>query len=83
VTAGEYAGQGIRINAVCPAVIRTDMADNAFFNDPELGERVTAMHPIGRVGTTDEVANAVVWLCSDQASFVTGAALPVDGGLLI
>ena len=79
----EYAAQGIRINAVCPAVIKTPMADRAFFHDEELEAEVTAMHPIGRLGKPEEVASAVVWLCSDGASFVTGHALPIDGGFLI
>lgn len=81
--AAEYAGQGIRINAVCPAVTATAMAEDAFLNDPETAERVTAMHPIGRIATPAEAAAAVLWLASDAASFVTGVALPVDGGLLL
>jgi NAD(P)-dependent dehydrogenase (short-subunit alcohol dehydrogenase family) len=83
VAAKEYAGKGIRVNAVCPAVIKTQMADDAFLHDEDLSDAMTAMHPLGRIGTPDEVAAAVVWLCSDKASFVTGHALPVDGGLLI
>jgi NAD(P)-dependent dehydrogenase (short-subunit alcohol dehydrogenase family) len=79
----EYATEGIRINAVCPAVIKTEMAERSFFHDKELTESVLARHPVGRFGTPEEVASAVVWLCSDSASFVTGHALPVDGGLLI
>lgn len=79
----EYADKGIRINAVCPAVIKTEMAERSFFHDKKLTERILAMHPVGRLGTPEEVASAVVWLCSDGASFVTGHALPVDGGLLI
>jgi len=82
VAASEYSGEGVRVNAVCPAVIRTDMANDAFLDDPEMAAQVTAMHPIGRLGTPEEVAAAVVWLCSDEASFVTGSALPIDGGLL-
>jgi NAD(P)-dependent dehydrogenase (short-subunit alcohol dehydrogenase family) len=73
----EYGKLGIRVNAVCPAVIETDMAHRGF---DHMWERLAGMHPIGRIGKADEVADAVVWLCSDRASFVTGHALPVDGG---
>lgn len=79
----EYAGNGIRINAVAPAIIKTPMAERAFFHDEELTTRVTKMHPIGRVGSPEEVASAVTWLCSKGASFITGHTLPVDGGFLI
>ena len=79
VAAIEYASKGIRINAVCPAVIETDMAERIFADHLE---NVRASHPIGRFGETREVADTVVWLCSDQASFITGVALPVDGGFL-
>ena len=78
----EYAKMGIRVNAVCPAVIQTDMADRAFFWNDKVAEMTIALHPIGRVGTPEEVSGAVIWLCSDSASFVTGHALPVDGGFL-
>jgi len=78
----EYAAQGIRVNAVCPAVIRTPMADRLYFWNAEIEAHVTTLHPQGRLGTPEEVAEAVVWLCSDAASFVTGHALPVDGGFL-
>jgi NAD(P)-dependent dehydrogenase (short-subunit alcohol dehydrogenase family) len=81
--AREYAAEGIRVNAVCPAVIKTEMAERAFFGDKELTERANTMHPIGRLGEPEDVASAVVWLCSDSASFVTGHSLPVDGGVLI
>jgi NAD(P)-dependent dehydrogenase (short-subunit alcohol dehydrogenase family) len=80
--AKQYAPAGVRINAVAPAVILTPMAERAFYQDPSIAEKVVAMHPLGRVGTPDEVAQAVVWLCSEAASFVTGHTLPVDGGLL-
>jgi NAD(P)-dependent dehydrogenase (short-subunit alcohol dehydrogenase family) len=73
----EYAARHIRINAVCPAVIETGMADRIF---TPVGVDTGPLHPIGRNGTPEEVADAVVWLCSDHASFITGAALPVDGG---
>lgn len=78
----EYATQGIRVNAVCPAVIRTELAERLFFSKPEMAKRVPGFHPMGRTGTVEEVAEAVVWLCSDAASFVTGHALPIDGGMI-
>lgn len=78
----EYADKGVRINAVAPAVIHTPMADRAFFQDPAVEARVIAMHPVGRIGRPEEVAAAVIWLCSSAASFVTGHTLPVDGGML-
>jgi NAD(P)-dependent dehydrogenase (short-subunit alcohol dehydrogenase family) len=74
----EYARAGIRVNAVCPAVIQTDMADRFFGGK---GIPLADIHPLGRVGTPQEIADAVLWLCSDKSSFVTGIALPVDGGL--
>lgn len=76
----EYAKAGIRVNAVCPGVILTPMADS-IEKDPELKRMMLGMHPVGRFGTPDEVAGAVVWLCSDSASFVTGHAMAIDGGL--
>jgi NAD(P)-dependent dehydrogenase (short-subunit alcohol dehydrogenase family) len=79
----EYARSGIRINAVCPAAIRTPMIERALEADPELSwENLADGHPMGRIGEPEEVAEAVVWLCSDGASFVTGHLLPVDGGLV-
>jgi NAD(P)-dependent dehydrogenase (short-subunit alcohol dehydrogenase family) len=78
----EYADKGVRINAVAPAVIHTPMAERAFFQDPAVKARVVAMHPMGRIGQPEEVAQAVVWLCSPAASFTTGHTLPIDGGLL-
>ena len=78
----EYADKGVRINAVAPAVIHTPMAERAFFQDPAIEARVVAMHPMGRIGQPEEVAQAVIWLCSSAASFTTGHTLPIDGGLL-
>jgi NAD(P)-dependent dehydrogenase (short-subunit alcohol dehydrogenase family) len=78
----EYAQQGIRINAVCPGVIETPLIAWAFARAPEREGQWLAREPIGRFGAPDEVAAAVVWLCSDAASFVTGVGLPVDGGWL-
>jgi NAD(P)-dependent dehydrogenase (short-subunit alcohol dehydrogenase family) len=79
----EYAAQNIRVNAVCPGVVRTEMTERAFFHDAQLGAAMKARHPMGRLGTTDEVAEAVLWLCSDASSFTTGHALPIDGGLTV
>jgi NAD(P)-dependent dehydrogenase (short-subunit alcohol dehydrogenase family) len=76
----EYAKRGIRINAVCPAVIRTPMSEGVFDTDAEAS--LLAVHPMGRFGTTEEVADAVVFLCSSKASYITGHALAVDSGLL-
>ncbi len=78
-----YARQGIRVNAVCPGIIRTPMVERSFLaRDPNAAARLEASEPVGRLGTPEEVAEAVVWLCSDAASFVTGVALPVDGGMV-
>ncbi len=87
--AAEWAAQGVRINAVCPGVIRTPMAQRAVAMAASMGEtseeetwaRMGAAHPLGRVGEAEEVARAVLFLVSEEASFITGVALPVDGGL--
>ncbi|QLC74596.1 SDR family oxidoreductase [Pseudomonas sp. LPB0260] len=76
----EYARKNIRVNAVCPAVIDTDMFRRAYEADPKKGEFAAAMHPVGRIGRVEEVACAVLYLCSDHAAFTTGQALAVDGG---
>ncbi len=75
----EYAHQGIRVNCVCPGVIHTPMTERAW-SDPERRAQIIAMEPLGRIGNPEEIAEAVVWLCSDAASFVTGHAMSVDGG---
>jgi len=75
----EYAKQGIRVNCVCPGYIQTPMTE-PLMNEPELMNLIVASEPIGRVGNPEEVAEAVVWLCSDAASFVTGHTMTVDGG---
>lgn len=73
----EYASQGIRVNAVCPGYIKTPLLDQL---DDEMMQHLVSLHPLGRLGESHEVANAVVFLASDEASFVTGANLLVDGG---
>jgi NAD(P)-dependent dehydrogenase (short-subunit alcohol dehydrogenase family) len=78
----EYATHGIRINAVCPGVVHTAMIDRFTSGSPEALAQLIAMEPIGRMGTPEEIANAVVWLCSDGAAFVTGHSLVADGGLV-
>lgn len=81
-TALEYASQNIRINAVCPGAIKTAMMDRLTGKDPEVEKQFISMEPIGRMGTAEEIAEAVVWLCSDAASFVTGHAMAIDGGMV-
>lgn len=77
----DYAEQNIRVNAVCPGFIETPMLDRAgITTDPDTKKAVVSMHPLGRLGRSEEIANAVVWLASDESSFVTGHALLVDGG---
>ncbi len=76
----DYAQEAIRINAVCPGYIRTPMIEQGILSDPVAEERVVSRHPMHRLGTPEEIAEAVVWLCSDAASFVTGHAMTVDGG---
>jgi len=76
----EYAKQNIRVNAVCPGVIKTPMIDRFTGKDKVAEKQFEDMEPVGRMGQPEEVAEAVVWLCSDAASFVTGDAMAVDGG---
>jgi NAD(P)-dependent dehydrogenase (short-subunit alcohol dehydrogenase family) len=78
----EYISRGIRINAVCPGWIETAPVRNWMKRAPDIREKILQQEPIGRLGTPDEVADAVLWLCSDKASFVVGAALAIDGGYL-
>jgi NAD(P)-dependent dehydrogenase (short-subunit alcohol dehydrogenase family) len=77
----ETARQGIRINAVCPGVIETPMAER-LFGEPEMNKYALGLHPVGRFGKPIEIAEAVLWLCSEESSFITGHALVLDGGML-
>lgn len=77
----EYASKGIRINAVCPGWVRTAMVERAFEKKPSLEPSIIDQIALGRIGNPEEIADAVVWLCSDRSSFVTGQTLIVDGGM--
>jgi NAD(P)-dependent dehydrogenase (short-subunit alcohol dehydrogenase family) len=78
----EYATQGIRVNAVCPGVIDTEMITRFTHGDAAAAEQMLQTEPVGRLGAPTEIADAVVWMCSDRAGFVTGHALAVDGGFV-
>jgi NAD(P)-dependent dehydrogenase (short-subunit alcohol dehydrogenase family) len=80
-TAIEYATRNIRVNTIGPAFIRTPMISE-FEENKEVYEMLLSLHPIGRLGKPEEVAELILWLSSDKASFVTGAYYPVDGGYL-
>jgi NAD(P)-dependent dehydrogenase (short-subunit alcohol dehydrogenase family) len=79
----EYASQGVRINAICPGSTRTPMLEGFMGGDEQVERMMTRAVPLGRLGRPEEIADAVVWLCSDAASFVVGHALAVDGGSVI
>ncbi len=78
----EFAKQNIRINAVAPAGVATDMVDRFAGKEGEMRDYFTSLHPVGRIGTSEEIAAAVLYLCSDDAKFTTGTSLVVDGGML-
>lgn len=83
VAALDYADKNIRVNAVCPAFVDTPMLRRAgITSDSETMKEIIRLHPIGRLGKPEEIADAVVWLASEEASFITGHALLVDGGYL-
>jgi NAD(P)-dependent dehydrogenase (short-subunit alcohol dehydrogenase family) len=76
----EYAQRGIRINAVCPGAIETPMIHRVTHHDAQEEAAMIARHPMGRMGTPEEIAELIVWLCSDAASFITGQTIAADGG---
>ena len=78
----DYATAGIRVNALCPGVIDTAMVHRFTGDAVEAEAAMVAMEPVGRLGQPDEIADAVVWLCSERASFVTGQAIAIDGGFV-
>lgn len=82
----EYGKQGIRVNSICPGGIDTRMLDSLSVQSSSgrmtSSEMMDPLHAIGRIGKPEEVAELIVWLCSDRASFVTGANFPVDGGFV-
>jgi NAD(P)-dependent dehydrogenase (short-subunit alcohol dehydrogenase family) len=79
-TALEYAKSGIRINAICPGAIETETLEGYFRQNPDVKKSIVEGHPIGRIGTTEEIASAVLWLCSQDAAFMVGQSLLIDGG---
>jgi NAD(P)-dependent dehydrogenase (short-subunit alcohol dehydrogenase family) len=79
----EYASSGVRINAVCPGTARSKMVSEWIGGDPAQEAEVAALHPIGRIAEAEEIANGVLWLCSDAAAFMIGHAMVMDGGFTI
>jgi len=79
----EYAARGIRVNAVCPELIQTPMSEATFLKDEAMVQKAIQMYPLGRIGRLEEVTSLVLWLCSSEAAFITGTAIPVDGGALL
>ncbi|QJE03114.1 SDR family oxidoreductase [Massilia forsythiae] len=77
----EYAKSNIRVNSICPGAVKTPMLARMLEREPGRDKKLKAAHPMGRIADAAEVANAALWLCSDQASFVTGHQLAIDGGL--
>jgi NAD(P)-dependent dehydrogenase (short-subunit alcohol dehydrogenase family) len=78
----DYAASGVRVNAVCPGLVNTPLIAEMITENPELHEHLVASHPLGRIAEPEEVADAIVWLATNKSSYVTGVALPVDGGYL-
>ncbi len=78
----EYAKYGIRVNAICPTVIKTPMGDSYISSDPKITEMIKQTIPMKRFGEAKEVAKTIGWLCSEDASFITGHAIRIDGGMM-
>ncbi|MQA84293.1 MAG: SDR family oxidoreductase [Streptosporangiales bacterium] len=78
----EYASANVRVNAVCPGIVATPMVDRMTANRSDLRDRLVAQEPVGRPAEPEEIAQCVLWLCSDRASYVTGHAMAVDGGFV-
>jgi NAD(P)-dependent dehydrogenase (short-subunit alcohol dehydrogenase family) len=78
----DYADRGVRVNAVCPGLVNTPLIADMITENPELHGHLVASHPLGRIAEPEEVADAIVWLATNKSSYVTGVALPVDGGYL-
>jgi NAD(P)-dependent dehydrogenase (short-subunit alcohol dehydrogenase family) len=78
----EFADKGVRINAICPGWIKTPPVEEVFAQNPQIAKQALLHQPIGRLGMPNEIAQAVLWLCSDKSSFVIGAEFAVDGGYL-
>ena len=81
-TALDYATKKIRVNAVCPGPIRTQMLERVFEENPKFADAMISAQPVKRLGEPHEIGDAAVYLCSDAASYITGHALPVDGGYM-
>jgi len=83
VTALEYASYGIRANAICPGVTLTPLTEETLKSAPDQFEKMTAFQPMGRLAQPEEMASVILWLCSDESSYVNGVCLPVDGGFTV
>jgi NAD(P)-dependent dehydrogenase (short-subunit alcohol dehydrogenase family) len=83
VAALDYGERGTRVNAISPGIMRTPLTGAAWANDPDQEARLAARQPIGRIAEPKEVAQGVLWLCTDAASYALGATLSIDGGYVI
>jgi len=82
----DFAKDGIRVNCICPGWVQTPLVEDWFgqqTDPPAVKRYIHGRHPLGRIGTPEEIGNAAVFLCSEQSSFVTGVALPLDGGVTL